>query len=317
MVETAAHLTDNVLPPLPVRQWVLSVPDHASRSARIRPFLHHNPAIASSVLRIFLRAIRSTLRRASPGASPRAQIGAVSFLHRFGSALNAHFHCHVCVIDGVFGVDPHGGARFHEATHLTPSDWQQLQQTVRQRVLRYFHRHGLLERHVTDDMRSWQASGGFSVDASVHIPAWDRAGLERLLRYCARPPFALQRLELRAHGEADAGSTRVVYRLPRPTPDGSTALSLTPLETLQRLALLIPPPRLHRARLRPRVATGTLRPGADPAFTNLHPSLRPGGPPQTDLLTGLVDQSPTFDPSEPDPVPDFDFDQSVPDESSA
>ena len=41
-----------------------------------------NHAIASAVLRIFLRPIRSTLRRTSPGASPEAQIGAVSFLHR-------------------------------------------------------------------------------------------------------------------------------------------------------------------------------------------------------------------------------------------
>ena len=32
---------------------------------------------------------------------------------------------------------------------------------------------------------------GFSVDTSVYIAAQDRAGLERLLRYCARPPFAL------------------------------------------------------------------------------------------------------------------------------
>ena len=48
MVETAAHLVDHVLPPLPVRQWVLSVPK------RLRPFLHHNPAIAGAVLRIFL-----------------------------------------------------------------------------------------------------------------------------------------------------------------------------------------------------------------------------------------------------------------------
>ena len=35
---------------------------------------------------------------------------------------------------------------------------------------------------------------GFSVDAGVCIQAHDRAGLERLLRYCARPPFALERL---------------------------------------------------------------------------------------------------------------------------
>jgi hypothetical protein len=39
MVETAAHLTDHVLPPLPVRQWVLSVPKrppaYGRRQARI------------------------------------------------------------------------------------------------------------------------------------------------------------------------------------------------------------------------------------------------------------------------------------------
>jgi hypothetical protein len=29
----------------------------------------------------------------------------------------------------------------------------------------------------------------------VRIEGPDRAGLERLLRYCARPPFALERLE--------------------------------------------------------------------------------------------------------------------------
>ena len=112
----------------------------------------------------------------------------------------------------------------HEATHLTPADWEQLQQTVRHRILRYFHRHGLLERHVTDDMLTWQASGGFSVDASVHIPAWDRAGLERLLRYCARPPFALDRLELRTYGEAAASSERVVYRLPHPAVGGENPI---------------------------------------------------------------------------------------------
>ncbi len=63
------------MPVYPGAQWVLSVPK------RIRPFLHHNPAIASAVLRIFLRAIRTTLRDASPGAGLGAQIGAITFLH--------------------------------------------------------------------------------------------------------------------------------------------------------------------------------------------------------------------------------------------
>jgi len=47
---------------------------------------------------------------------------------------------------------------------------------------------------------SSQHGGGFSVDAGVRIEATDRAGLERLLRYCARPPFAMDRHRHRYYG---------------------------------------------------------------------------------------------------------------------
>jgi hypothetical protein len=50
----------------------------------------------------------------------------------------------------------------------------------------------------------------------------------------------------------------------------------------------------------------------------LSPARGPGAPARSvgrsDLLTGLLDQTPAFDPAEPDPVPDFDFDQSLPDD---
>jgi hypothetical protein len=111
MVEVAAHLTDHVLPPLPVRQWVLSLPK------RIRPFLPRDPRLAGDVLRVLLRAVCATLRRASPSAPGNAQLGAISFLHRFGSALNTHFHFHVVVLDGVFSEGDDGSVTFHEATH--------------------------------------------------------------------------------------------------------------------------------------------------------------------------------------------------------
>jgi hypothetical protein len=40
--------------------------------------------------------------------------------------------------------------------------------------------------------------------------------------------------------------------------------------------------------------------------------LAPRGTRQSDPLTGFLDQTPAFDPAEPEPVPDFDFDQSLP-----
>ena len=65
---------------------------------------------------------------------------------------------------------------------------------MRRRLLRVFVRRGLLPGDDARAMAQWEHGGGFSVDGSVRIEAADRAGRERLLRYCARPPFALDRL---------------------------------------------------------------------------------------------------------------------------
>jgi Putative transposase len=54
------------------------------------------------VLRILLRVVERCLREHSPGCSAAARLGAVVFIHRFGSALNAHQHFHSCIVDGVF-----------------------------------------------------------------------------------------------------------------------------------------------------------------------------------------------------------------------
>ena len=40
-----------------------------------------------------------------------------------------------------------------------------------------------------ENMKTWNGGGGFSVNGAVRIHENDREGLERLLRYCARPPF--------------------------------------------------------------------------------------------------------------------------------
>ena len=95
-------------------------------------------------------------------------------------------------------------------------------------VVRHFARHGLEPYHA-EDMLTREHGGGFSLDASVRVEATDRTGLERLIRYCARPPFALERLHL-----VVVGSDQVLDLLPKPDPAGRTAI--------------LPPPRIHRHR---------------------------------------------------------------------
>jgi hypothetical protein len=123
MAQTAAHMVDQVLPPLPVRQWVLSVPK------RLRYFLQHHFAALGAVLHILLRVIEARLRQRSGCA--RGRLGAVSFVQRFGSALNAPVHFHCCVIDGVFAEGEGGQVQLAEAGALTPEDFAAVEQQVR------------------------------------------------------------------------------------------------------------------------------------------------------------------------------------------
>jgi len=90
--------------------------------------------------------------------------------------------------------DGTAGVVFHEACGLDAAAVAAVQTQVRRRVLRAYVRRGLLAPSDGEEMGGWDHGGCFSLDASVRIEGADLAGRERLLRYCARPPFALDHL---------------------------------------------------------------------------------------------------------------------------
>ena len=65
--------------------------------------------------------------------------------------------------------------------------------------------------------------------------------MERLARYCARPPLAIDRLEPLADG-------RILYRFKRPWRNGTTHLVFDPAQFIEKLAALVPAPRTHLVR---------------------------------------------------------------------
>ena len=143
MAQTVAHLADHVIPPVPVRQWVISVPK------RLRGFLADRPAAVAALTKIFLAEIERLLSAAAdvtidaaPPAAARPRLGGISFLHRFGSALNHHVHLHVCATDGVF-MPAAGGAgccaspAFLPARPITQVHLAALTERVRRRVIRW------------------------------------------------------------------------------------------------------------------------------------------------------------------------------------
>ena len=79
---------------------------------------------------------------------------------------------------------------------------------------------------------------GFSLHAGVAARADQRQKFERLCRCISRPAIAEQRLSL-------TPNRRVRYQLQTPYRDGTTYVIFEPLDSIARLAALVPKPLLH------------------------------------------------------------------------
>ena len=91
---------------------------------------------------------------------------------------------------------------------------------------------------------------GFSLHAAVRWRADQHKELEQLCRYITRPAIANERLKRNRAGQ-------VVLQLKSPYKDGTTHIVMEPLEFMERLAALVPRPRLHLIRFH-----GVLAPNA-------------------------------------------------------
>jgi hypothetical protein len=279
MADFAAHLRDHVMPHVPVRQWVLTVP------FSLRFGMAFDPALAGVVLRTFVGVVSRWLRRRARAHRIRGTLktGGVTVIQRFGSALNLNVHFHTLMIDGVYQLAPSGAAMFHPVPAPTDEDVAAVAEQVYQKVARMLDARGddeiaarasaepVLATLASASVAGVAATGprrgartlrlgsgttasganiagrrcaiveGFSLHANVRVAANDRDGLEHLARYLARPPIAVQRLTRLPDG-------RVVLRFKRPFSDGTEAVVFTPFELIERLLPLVPRPRKHTIR---------------------------------------------------------------------
>ena len=250
--DTAAHLVDAVLPHVPLRQWVLALPpDLHARVSR-------DPALESGLLRIFADELEGLLR-ATTKAFDRGRGGNVTFVQHFGSTLNLHVHFHTLALDGVYvpGPGDDGAPVFVPAPEPTPEQVRWLCEQVAIRARRLVERRPWQkppEERVTplfkvvgeppkpaENKRLHARVDGFDLHASTAFAADQRLSVERFCRYALRGPIANGRL---SSGPRDL----LTYHLKAPKPDGTTQLVLSPMTLLERLARLVPAPRLHLTR---------------------------------------------------------------------
>ena len=171
-----------------------------------------------------------------------SRLGGVTFIHPFGSTFNLQLHFHVCLIDGIF-TEIDGSVHFTPLPSLSQNDIDNILKITQQKVLKLMVRKGFIEKYEMEEMLNWNHQGGFSIDASVKINGNDRAGLERLLKYCARPIFFMNRLSW-----LNKKQEKLIYQLSKPSPNGNTTIILTPLELIDKLVKLVSDPKTHRHR---------------------------------------------------------------------
>jgi hypothetical protein len=294
MAQTAAHLVTCVLPWVPTRQWVVSVP------VPLRDWMAAAQDLTATVHTI----IRTTIapyyvNQAVTRGAERHKVhpGSGTFMQRFGSALNLHLHCHAIFLEGVSldRTDQGHKPRFLAGEPPTDTDIAEVVQKISHRVSRKLRSLGYLEAggeaavatgydplvedapalartlaaSVTQRIAFGERMGqkvrrlgagfghegepprltgprcasvqGFSLHANTQIPAHRRDELERLIRSTARGAVSLERLQEDANGA-------LVSTFTHPWSDGTTGITLSPLELLEKLAALVPLPRVHLVR---------------------------------------------------------------------
>ena len=137
MAERAAHLVDHVLPDVPVRQWVLSLPH------RLRYLLAWRHDLCRAVVRILMRAVERHLRTWARARGLRdARSGGVAVIQRFGGSANLNVHVHALVLDGVYARASDGRLRFHLAPKPSALDVEEIVSAIGPGVRRVLLRHG-------------------------------------------------------------------------------------------------------------------------------------------------------------------------------
>ena len=272
------HLVDEVLPKVAMRQWVLTVP------WELRARLGYDRRACALMCRAFSQALHQHLRRKAKQqltlrSVTEAHPGSVTFVQRCDASLRLSPHLHTLALDGVYVRDDDGELVFHELGDPDDEDVTAIAEQVAERVLGHLElddadavmadepllahclgasatgtdalgpRRGKPALRLVDPRRVRpQSEGparglhrGFAVYADRGFDGNDRQRLFRMCRYLARPPVAKERVSVLSDG-------RVCYRLKQPFRDGTTAVVLSPVDFIGRLAALVPPPRFHLVR---------------------------------------------------------------------
>jgi hypothetical protein len=279
MATRAAWLVDRVIPEVPVRQWVLTLPWErrlvlARRSDLLRGVLNQ----ALDVIFTWYRYQAAARMGLPPERARDFCCGATTQIQRFSSALGLNPHFHSLIPDGAWYKDDQGRLRFVAILPPSTDDIEDLVVEIAERCERWLARQGFGDHDLHDDpdpddaqmllqaasaagraalgrlagrrARRIQVHRGRVYELPPRCAVCDGFNLHAGVRVAPLDRKALERL-CRYIARPPLGRERleeqpdgsILLRLKTPWSDGTAALQLSRSELLQRILALIPPPR--------------------------------------------------------------------------
>ncbi len=258
-IQFGEEVPDNILYPVPHRQFVFSIP----KMLRIyfkydRKLLTRLCHCANESLRMFFRTVLGL----NDGI-----LGMIMVIHTFGDYARFHPHLHAIVADGLFR--PNG--TFY---CLPKRDLKELEEIFRSKVLAMLKAEGRISDVLIEKLMAWHHSG-FSVHAGNRIARDDRDGQKALAEYILRNAFSEQKITY----IEDTG--KVLYR--SAMTHGSNKKNFEVFSAEEFIAAItqhIPDKSFQMVRYYgwyssrsrgERIKAGVFRPGDEPASPEGHP----------------------------------------------
>jgi Putative transposase/Transposase zinc-binding domain len=288
MLDVVTHLCAHVIPEVPVRQWVITVP------APVRYLIAYNAELLARITSIFVHAVFAHLRQVAwreldlpEGA--KIEAGAVCVPQRFNSALGLSPHFHLLAADGVWiQSEPNAPPTFRALPEPSQGEIAAVAWATCERTVKLLQKRGLwadadagedslaqkeplLAALATASINGMLAMGPNAGQRPMRL--FGRAARSEDERYEKGPKNAYG-FDLHAGARASASDRKARERLckyllraplsndrltrtangqytialKRIWDDGTAAIVVTGQELLARLALLVPPPRAHTTK---------------------------------------------------------------------
>ena len=179
VIQFGERLKEEILYPVPHRQYVFSIP------IILRHFFKYDRKLLGRLCQCVNQSLTLFFRTAlnlEDGIPAMVMV-----IHTFGDYARWHPHIHVLIADGLF--------RKNGVFYVMPRvDLKPLKELFRAYVLSMLKREGLIDDTFIAKIMKWRHTSGFSAHNGMQIKRDDEQGKEALAQYIIRSPFSLEKI---------------------------------------------------------------------------------------------------------------------------